>query len=76
MKNLKFLFLFTTILGLTFTSCSTAPDPIITVDSQVIDNLKNVVKQQQQLEQMQLLKLVVLYMEVQQITTVQVFLET
>ena len=41
MKNLKFLFLFTTILGLTFTSCSTDPDPIITVDSQVIDNLKN-----------------------------------
>lgn len=41
MKNLKFLFLFATILGLTFTSCSTDPDPIISVDSQVIDNLKN-----------------------------------
>lgn len=41
MKNLKFLFLFATILGLTFTSCSTDPDPIITVDSQVIENLKN-----------------------------------
>jgi len=41
MKNLKFLFLFATILGLTFTSCVSDPDPIITVDSQVIDNLKN-----------------------------------
>jgi len=41
MKNLKFLFLFATILGLTFTSCSSDPDPIITVDSLVIDNLKN-----------------------------------
>ncbi|UAM97382.1 hypothetical protein K8354_13790 [Polaribacter litorisediminis] len=41
MKNLKFLFLFATILGLTFTSCSSDPDPIITVDSQVIENLKN-----------------------------------
>jgi hypothetical protein len=41
MKNLKFLFLFATILGLTFTSCSSDPDPIITLDSQVIENLKN-----------------------------------
>ena len=41
MKNLKFLFLFATILGLTFSSCSSDPDPIITVDSQVIENLKN-----------------------------------
>jgi hypothetical protein len=41
MKNFKFLFLFATILGLTFISCGDDPDPIITVDSQVIENLKN-----------------------------------
>jgi hypothetical protein len=41
MKNFKFLFLFATVLGLTFTSCSSDPDPIITPDSPVIENLKN-----------------------------------
>lgn len=41
MKNFKFLFLFAAILGLTFTSCSDDPDPIITIDSPVIENLKN-----------------------------------
>lgn len=40
MKNFK-LFLFATILGLTFTSCSDDPDPITSVDSPVIENLKN-----------------------------------
>ena len=40
MKNFKFLFLFATILGLTFTSCGDDPDPIISVDSPVIENLK------------------------------------
>lgn len=40
MKNLKFLFLFATVLGFTFTSCSSDPDPIITVNSPVIENLK------------------------------------
>ena len=41
MKNFKFLFLFATVLGLIFTSCSSDPDPIITPDSPVIENLKN-----------------------------------
>lgn len=41
MKNFKFLFLFAAILGLTFTSCSDDPNPIITIDSPVIENLKN-----------------------------------
>jgi len=41
MKNLKFLFLFATILGFTFISCSSDPDPIIALESQVIENLKN-----------------------------------
>ncbi|MHB0755615.1 hypothetical protein [Polaribacter sp. M15] len=41
MKNFKFLFLFATILAFTFTSCGDDPEPIITVDSPVIENLKN-----------------------------------
>ncbi|WP_439130777.1 hypothetical protein [Polaribacter sp.] len=41
MKNFKFLFLFATILAFTFTSCGDDPDPIITEESPVIENLKN-----------------------------------
>ena len=41
MKNLKFLFLFATILGLTLSSCSSEPDPINQTDSLVIENLKS-----------------------------------
>ncbi|WP_298767249.1 hypothetical protein [uncultured Polaribacter sp.] len=40
MKNFK-LFLFATILGLTFTSCNDEPTPIIQEESPVIENLKN-----------------------------------
>ncbi|WP_299062593.1 hypothetical protein [uncultured Polaribacter sp.] len=41
MKNFKFLFLFATILSLAFTSCGDDPEPIITANSPVIENLKN-----------------------------------
>ena len=41
MKNFKLLTLFVTLIGLTFVSCGEDPEPIITADSPVIENLKN-----------------------------------
>jgi hypothetical protein len=40
MKNFKFLSLFAAIIAFALTSCSSDPDPIISVNSPVIENLK------------------------------------